>query len=529
MNFSKKIKLLYVPFLLSSIGFCALYTFLNWLLIIRLEVISVKEVIVNFGLPIVLPGILMLVYLRPKLKLLNLTTKQGKSRDDLYMIVLWIILFIPVMITQHYVSAAAGTLTELQHISQLDSLPKTKFYSIKDVYIEKNNIGAHTAFEISGKHNENFDMDIYVVVPMYDNASDTSNATAWLGLTYSKTVSNNLEEKEKEEAYQKFAEESQKEFDEADLKQFVYLARVPYSEKSEGFHEALKKCTQRTDKNETQLFVSSNEPFADRGGDTLMWVFITFGGACIIWLAMILLVDFDAEVLAAYEAGQLDANKGMKEFMYDMIPRQGFFITPIIIYLNVGIFLTMFFAGLGFMSFASEDLIAWGGNYGPLTTTGEWWRLISNTFLHGGFMHLAANMYGLLFVGIFLEPVLGRLKYVSIYLITGVIASASSLWWNDAVVSIGASGTIFGLYGVFLALLVTRVFPKEMGAGFLVSTLFFVGYNLVMGVLGNGTDNAAHIGGLVSGFIIGLALYPMLKGTIKFEEELEEDDNKIHE
>ena len=145
-------------------------------------------------------------------------------------------------------------------------------------------------------------------------------------------------------------------------------------------------------------------------------------------------------------------------------------------------------------------------------------------------MHLAANMYGLLFVGIFLEPLLGRMKYVGIYLLTGIIASAASLWWNDTVVSMGASGAIFGLYGAFIALILTRVFPKEMGAGFLVSMFIFVGFNLVMGLIGNGIDNAAHIGGLVSGFLIGLALYPSLKGTFKMdgvnekEESVDEDE-----
>ena len=63
-----------------------------------------------------------------------------------------------------------------------------------------------------------------------------------------------------------------------------------------------------------------------------------------------------------------------------------------------------------------------------------------------------------------------------------------------------------------------------MGAGFIASALIFVGYNLVMGIFGNGIDNAAHIGGLLSGFLIGLALYPMLKDKIKLDEEYD-----IHE
>src|SRR5690606_16266500 len=141
----------------------------------------------------------------------------------------------------------------------------------------------------------------------------------------------------------------------------------------------------------------------------------------------------------------------------------------------------------------------------PLTTDGQWWRLLTSTFLHGGLMHILANMYGLLFVGIFLEPLLDKKKYMLVYLTTGILASVASIWWYDATVSVGASGAIFGLYGFFLACLLLKVFPPDFGKAFLTSTLVFVGFNLLMGFTG-GIDNAAHIGGLVCGFILGLIM-----------------------
>jgi membrane associated rhomboid family serine protease len=180
----------------------------------------------------------------------------------------------------------------------------------------------------------------------------------------------------------------------------------------------------------------------------------------------------------------------------------------------------MVVTGMGFISFSGEALLNWGANYGPMTTNGEWWRLLTSTFLHGGLMHLLANMIGLVFVGVFLEPVLGRTRYLIVYLLTGILASAASIWWYDATVSVGASGAIFGLYGVFLALMLTKIFPPELGKAFLVSTAIFIGYNLLMGLVG-GIDNAAHIGGLSSGFIVGLALSPILRQEVT--EEAEQD------
>jgi rhomboid protease GluP len=128
--------------------------------------------------------------------------------------------------------------------------------------------------------------------------------------------------------------------------------------------------------------------------------------------------------------------------------------------------------------------------------------LLTAIFVHAGLMHLLLNMYGLLFVGLFLEPVLGGWRFAIYYLATGLLASITSLKVHPDLVGVGASGAIFGMYGVFLACLLTGVFPPGMKKAFLLSTLIFVGANLVMGLSGN-IDNAAHIGGLVAGFLIG--------------------------
>lgn len=225
---------------------------------------------------------------------------------------------------------------------------------------------------------------------------------------------------------------------------------------------------------------------------------------------MLLIPKFDQSELHLFESGTTSKSYEVKAFIDFLKPKEGYFITPIIIYLNIFIFMLMVFAGLGFLTFKVSDLLIWGANCRPSTTNGEWWRLLTNTFLHGGFMHLIANMYGLLFVGIFLEPLLGRTRYLTAYLLTGIVASCASLWWYDASVSVGASGAIFGLYGLFLALLLTKVFPADFSKTFLTSTLVFIGFNLLMGLTG-GIDNAAHIGGLLSGFVAGLILYPRLK------------------
>jgi len=191
-------------------------------------------------------------------------------------------------------------------------------------------------------------------------------------------------------------------------------------------------------------------------------------------------------------------------------PSTGYFITPIIMYINIIIFIAMVISGVHIIEPDNESLLNWGANFRPLTLDGDWWRLITNCFLHIGIIHLLMNMYALMYIGYLLEPLIGKLRFTAAYLLAGISASLTSLWWNDLTISAGASGAIFGMYGLFLALLLTNLVAKSARKELLASISIFVVYNLVYGLKG-GIDNAAHIGGLVSGMIIGLAYYPGLK------------------
>jgi rhomboid protease GluP len=196
-------------------------------------------------------------------------------------------------------------------------------------------------------------------------------------------------------------------------------------------------------------------------------------------------------------------------------PTKGYFITPIIINLNIVVFIIMIITGVNVLLPENESLIKWGANFRPLTLEGEWWRLITNCFLHIGILHLLMNMYALLYIGLLLEPHLGKTRFATAYILTGISASVTSLWWNDLTISAGASGAIFGMYGVFLAMLTTNLIEKSARKALLASIAIFVSYNLINGLKG-GIDNAAHIGGLVSGLVIGYAYFPSLKKPYEF-------------
>jgi len=191
------------------------------------------------------------------------------------------------------------------------------------------------------------------------------------------------------------------------------------------------------------------------------------------------------------------------------IPTEGYFFTPIIVNVNILIFVLMVISGVDIMLPDNESLINWGANFRPVTLEGQWWRLLTSCFIHIGVIHLLMNLYALTYIGLLLEPQLGKVRFFSAYILSGLGGSAASLYWHELTISAGASGAIFGMYGVFLAMLTTNLIEKSARKTLLTSIMFFVGYNLLNGLKG-GIDNAAHIGGLVTGIIIGYSFYPSL-------------------
>ena len=216
--------------------------------------------------------------------------------------------------------------------------------------------------------------------------------------------------------------------------------------------------------------------------------------------------DFEEECnrpLIEEEKAYLEEEKKRNSFWSFFIPRKGFIATPILIDLNILVFIVMIASGVGIMSPSTLSLLKWGADFGPLTLTGDWWRAVTCNFIHIGAFHLLMNMYAFMYVGLLLEDLIGSRRMFMSYLLTGLCSAVFSLYMHGETISAGASGAIFGLYGIFLAFLFFHRIAKEQRKALLTSILIFVGYNLVYGMKA-GIDNAAHIGGLLSGFLLGI-------------------------
>jgi membrane associated rhomboid family serine protease len=148
---------------------------------------------------------------------------------------------------------------------------------------------------------------------------------------------------------------------------------------------------------------------------------------------------------------------------------------------------------------------------------GDWWRLITVTLVHGSLLHLAFNMYALYLVGPLVERIYGWKTYGLMYLLCALAGSVGSMLVGDAAVpSVGASGAIFGLFGVLLA--ATRIHDPILdrrGRALVGQIGTLIALNLVFGLLNPGIDNAAHVGGLIAGLWLGFVLVPGNVRTVR--------------
>jgi rhomboid protease GluP len=351
----EKIKEIYLPFFIIAVVFIACYTCFNWYLIARN--ISVREDILELLLPFTLPWLPLVIWIRPRIKLLDLKRKKG-DLPTLYLIVAGFTIIAPCVIAQDYLSTATGKLTKLHYIDEICQKKPTKFYTVSDCFIDRHSRGVNYTSNVSGRYNSRLDLDIYIACAIYSsnemeeptkigslavtlkdrnsgtgtvssntdadtakkagNSLDTSDhkeqgvvkletandppeiidfpaPKAWLCMRYNKQISNRLSDEEKKEEYHKFYRTSLEDFNENNLRSFSYLSRVGNNKRRDGYADAIKKVVFMHAVAEPAILEGIYEPYEYRNGEKLLWVFLTFLIGSVIWIAMLLYAPFEGD------------------------------------------------------------------------------------------------------------------------------------------------------------------------------------------------------------------------------------------
>ena len=196
-------------------------------------------------------------------------------------------------------------------------------------------------------------------------------------------------------------------------------------------------------------------------------------------------------------------------FLYAFVTRSNPF-TLIIIGMNAGVFLLEWLAGgMGGLSADSQVLRAFGAkNNDLINQQQQYWRLVTAIFIHIGFLHFLLNNYALWIIGQEIERLYGSARFVILYLLTGVAGSLASYTFNPGHDSAGASGAIFGLFGVMatFAFRFRKELPERLSTDIRRRILPVIAINLIFGFSMRIVDNAAHIGGLLAGIALALII-----------------------
>ena len=176
---------------------------------------------------------------------------------------------------------------------------------------------------------------------------------------------------------------------------------------------------------------------------------------------------------------------------------------PIVTYIIMAICIILFILmELSGGSTNSQTLLKYGANLDVLVKNGEYYRLFTCIFLHIGIMHLLCNMYSLYIIGREVENLFGKIKYIIIFILSGIFGSIMSLAFTHNTISAGASGAIFGLLGALLYF--GMHYRTYLGEAIKRSIILIIVVNLIIGFFAEGIDLAAHIGGLVGGVLVAM-------------------------
>ena len=272
-NQKRKLHIVYKPFLKVSIIFIALYTFFHWYFIIHLEMFSIGEKTVNAWIPAILCFCIVIILLRPKAKLLALKD----SLPDFIIILMLITMLAPTIFLQFYIVTATGKLTILNNISEKSSTKSSKYYIIKNHFINKRYTSFKSVIKISGKYNRDYYMYLYCALPILKNNADTNQSMYenWYCIKYYERISNKLSTEIKKQKFDRFIERSFVEFDSLNVNDFIYLNRIGQVFDKNGYIQAIENNEKFTALHPT-ILLPINEPFEQRNGTKLYWFLGTF-------------------------------------------------------------------------------------------------------------------------------------------------------------------------------------------------------------------------------------------------------------
>jgi rhomboid protease GluP len=283
-NLKIKLKYIYLPFVFISMAFIIGYNFLYWVLFIQFDITFQYLDTVQIILPNVLAWIPVLIWLQKRLKILVL-----KSNSRTHFLFLQLAVFaigIPACITQYYLEGKCGKCTALETIEQINDVPKSKYYTIKNYGLDQLHYSNYQTYYTSGKNNQNLELEFFIAIPIFATPIDTSSkdCKAYLSYKYQKTLNANNSDIKPEDRLALFVEESLKDYWQTDFTGFTYLEHLRPIQKN---YYAAKNDSRYNSKNAV-VFDAHYTTFESRADQVQSFLFGSMGIGFSLWLILLL-------------------------------------------------------------------------------------------------------------------------------------------------------------------------------------------------------------------------------------------------
>ncbi len=509
-NLAIKIRHILLPYLLVSLGTIAGYSALRWIVDIHFHWIPLKDEVYNIWLPLLFCWFPVVLVLRRRIKII-----KGRPRNGhfFYLLLAAGTTLLGTTTAQHYIAKSAFDLIPVTEVSDVKAHINEKFFTIDSFSVNAYGRLPYTTSRITGRNNESLNYALFLSCPF-----ETDSSEFWYGLKFRKRINNRSTKQFKQEAYDTFIKHAMDSFERYDFHRVTYFEKVNISDDLDGFLNAIATFRPELPITEQVVLIPQSEAFEERATESYHWFIGIYEMGSLLFLILLIFAPIDPDGLAFYKEGKPVEDDDLSAMMAYLNPVGEHREIAILVWVNLLVFLAMMLAGINLFSPSFNDLLDIGGNRRQEFLNGEYWRLITSMFIHGGLMHIASNLFGLVLAGIMLKDIVDWRRLLLIYLFCGVVAGLASVYWHDNTLSVGASGAIFGWYGLIIAFSLTKVFPRDELRWTWAFSAFYVGSSILMGIFG-GIDNAAHVGGLLCGLLIGL----LLSISIKEKQHLREN------
>ena len=480
---------------------------IRYLLDFVLRLSTLNDVTWNLVIPFILSAVPILTRFRIRTRIIKVKGDREKGLS-LFQFIAWGTMAAVLCQSQLLVEALNQRLTRVQSVEQLESVTDFSHVRFSELEVDTTRPGFSASSHSSGKYNQYLDHHLCFVFPVMRKAliGYEQHAIVRVAVQFYKRADNRASDAVRKIEHDKFWEESWNKiqsyrFDEAD-----HFRRVPHSERLSRFRSAARQADVDANVDQFIFLEPVYAPYPGKVGIRLFWTFASLLGGMIVMSVFLAISGLQQAEFRRQLRGAKPARGDVDDMLRFFVPKGDHFVSSLLLDLLLLVYLLMATSGENFFTIGSHELMKWGALRRPEVLDGEWWRLLTAVFLHGGVFHLVSNAIGLMVGGSVLEPLLGRKRFFAIFLISAVAGSIFNIAWHERTVSGGASGAILGLFGALLALALTKKFSSGENRFVLTFAGIFAGISLLVGLTG-GIDNAANIGGLTGGAVAGLMLY----------------------